>query len=179
MVRNISNMEDVLDVRDIIERFEELEADKAEFTDAITEAKEELQTLEHLRLVSGTAEHDEDIAEHDEDIADTRETIATSERHLAEWEQSEDGQQFAELSALLNDLSGNGGDEQWRGDWYPVTMVCDSYFQDYAQELAEDIGAINKDATWPNTCIDWEQAARELRMDYSSVEYGNTTYWYR
>lgn len=29
------------------------------------------------------------------------------------------------------------------------------------------IRAINKNASWPNTCIDWEQAARELMCDYS------------
>ena len=27
--------------------------------------------------------------------------------------------------------------------------------------------------------IDWDQAARELRMDYASVEYDGVTHWYR
>lgn len=64
---------------------------------------------------------------------------------------------------------------------YGATLIRDSYFQEYAQELAEDIGAINTDAThgWPFNCIDWEQAARELRMDYSSVEFSGVNYWVR
>lgn len=37
---------------------------------------------------------------------------------------------------------------------------------DFAQRFAEDIGAINDDATWPNDCIDWDRAARELMYDY-------------
>jgi antirestriction protein len=88
-------------------------------------------------------------------------------------------EQHATLCAIMAELAGYGGDEQWEGDWYPLTLIRESYFQDYAQELAEDIGAVNRDATWPNNCIDWEQAARELRMDYSAITIDGVTYFYR
>lgn len=39
--------------------------------------------------------------------------------------------------------------------------------EDFAQQLAEDCGMVSDDAKWPYTCIDWEQAARELMYDYS------------
>lgn len=91
----------------------------------------------------------------------------------------EERDELRALGALLDECKGNGGDEQWRGDWYPVTLIRDSYFREYAQELAEDIGAINPDAGWPYSCIDWEQAARELRMDYTPVEFDGVTYWVR
>jgi len=87
--------------------------------------------------------------------------------------------ELATLDSLLEDLRGNGGDHQWEGAWYPVSIIRDDYFEDYARQLAEDIGAIPDDARWPCTCIDWKEAARELRMDYSSVDYGDVTYWYR
>lgn len=65
-------------------------------------------------------------------------------------------------------------------DWeYGETLVSDYYFVTYAQELADDIGAVPSDLSWPMTCIDWEQAARELRMDYTSAELGGHTYWGR
>ena len=48
-----------------------------------------------------------------------------------------------------------------------------------AQELAEDCGLIPDDAKWPCNCIDWEQAAEELQVDYSTVEYDGETYYYR
>lgn len=35
---------------------------------------------------------------------------------------------------------------------------------DYAQELAEDIGALPLDTAWPVTCIDWDHAWRELEL---------------
>ncbi|KKL86611.1 hypothetical protein LCGC14_1942930, partial [marine sediment metagenome] len=84
-----------------------------------------------------------------------------------------------DLAELLAELKGYGGDHQWKGDWYPVTLIRDSYFKEYAQELADDIGAIDSDLTWPNNCIDWDQATRELQMDYSTVEFDGITYWYR
>lgn len=83
------------------------------------------------------------------------------------------------IAAFVEQFKSYGGDHEWRGAWYPVTMIRDSYFTDYAQELAEDIGAINPDERWPNNCIDWDRAARELQMDYTSGAYGDVTYWAR
>jgi len=39
--------------------------------------------------------------------------------------------------------------------------------EDFAEDMAEQLGLINKDASWPYTHIDWEQAASELMYDYS------------
>lgn len=39
--------------------------------------------------------------------------------------------------------------------------------EDFAQEMADQLGAIDKDLAWPHSCIDWENAARELMYDYS------------
>lgn len=113
-----------------------------------------------------------------DDQFNIRDVIARFE----EIEDTEDDDEIVERSAVLSFLEkmkGNGGGEQWRGDWYPLGFIADHYFEDYAQELAEDCGMINKDAAWPNTCIDWEQAATELQQDYSSVDIDGTTYWYR
>ena len=88
-------------------------------------------------------------------------------------------EEHAALCAIMADLAGAGGDEQWEGDWYPLTLIRESYFKDYAQELAEDIGAVNPNASWPNNCIDWDMAARDLRMDYTSTDIGGVTYYFR
>lgn len=128
-----------------------------------------------------------------EDVLDCRDIIARVE-HLEELEQPgpvdlgpEDNAQaqddlFAELRSLrafLAEMKGYGGDEEWRGDWYPVTLIRDSHWETYTQEFAEEVGAVNADATWPHTCIDWDKAARELRMDYTSAEFDGVTYWFR
>ena len=39
---------------------------------------------------------------------------------------------------------------------------------EFAQEQAEQMGSIDfKERPWPQYCIDWEYAARDLMMDYS------------
>lgn len=62
-----------------------------------------------------------------------------------------------------------------------MTFIADSHFEDYARELAEDIGAIKRgrDMDWPCNRIDWEMAAEDLQQDYSQVEVDGETYWYR
>lgn len=65
-------------------------------------------------------------------------------------------------------------------DWdHGATLIRDSYFKEYAQDLAEELDLINPNAAWPATCIDWDQAACELRMDYTSVEFDGVTYYVR
>ena len=46
---------------------------------------------------------------------------------------------------------------------YCGSFSCD---EDFAQEYASSLGAIDADSTWPNNCIDWEWASRELMMDH-------------
>jgi hypothetical protein len=78
---------------------------------------------------------------------------------------------------ILEDLASEG---ETLEDWhYGVTLIRDSYFIDYARQFAEDIGATGDDAQWPATCIDWNQAAAELQMDYTPVEFDGVTYWAR
>jgi hypothetical protein len=78
----------------------------------------------------------------------------------------------------MSELAGCGGDEQWQGVWYPVTLISDSYFVDAMRELVQDIGDLPRDIP-AYLAIDWEATADNLRVDYSSVDIGGLTYWYR
>lgn len=78
------------------------------------------------------------------------------------------------LKALAEEAKGYAPD--WK---YGATLIRDSYFKDYAIELAEDIGAIKGTESWPLTCVDWDRAAEELKMDYTAVEFEDITYWVR
>jgi hypothetical protein len=73
-------------------------------------------------------------------------------------------------------------DEEGSGlaDWpHGETLIRDSYFEDYAEQYADGVGAINAAAGWPLNHIDWEAAADELKMDYTSIKFGDVTYWAR
>lgn len=123
---DINNREDILDVRDIIARVEELE--------------------------------------------DARDEDRLSDEEVEEGE-------LDTLTALLDAMKGYGGDEQWRGDWYPVTLIRDSHFEEAMDELLEDIGVLKLDSLPGYLTVTVNYAA--LQQDYSSVEFDGVTYWYR
>lgn len=113
-----------------------------------------------------------------QDMIDVRDVIEEFES-VEGSDEPEDIEQVLQLQELLSDLAGSGGDHRWRGDWYPVTLIRDSYFVTYSQEFAEEVCEHSPGASWPYDYIDWPRAAEALQMDYTSVEYQGTTYWYR
>lgn len=65
-------------------------------------------------------------------------------------------------------------------DWHDgATLILESHFEDYARELAVDIGAARDLDSWPCNCIDWERAANLLKMDYTTLEFDGETYYTR
>lgn len=143
-------MADIIDIRDLIERFETLET-----------ARELLQ--EKLDAI----------------VEDSQTGPDLNEAHVAldQWD-NEYGTEFQELTDLLDELRGQGGDEQWRGAWYPVTLVPEDEFEDYMDEFLEDCGDIPKFENIPeyiNITVDYDM----LRSDYTEVEFEGTTYLFR
>lgn len=110
-----------------------------------------------------------------EDVIDSRDIVIRIE-HLQE-EDTLTEEEASELWALRQ-LALQGAD--YAADWHHgVTLIRDSYFRHYAEELADECGMITDAGTWPNYCIDWEFAARELQMDYSSIDFDGVDYWVR
>lgn len=124
-----------------------------------------------------------------DDIIDSRDIITRIEEleteiedALADAEEDENNkvdlsQEQEELKALKELAEEASG---YSSDWqYGCTLIRESNFEDYARQLAEDIGAIDRDANWPNNHIDWEAAADELRIDYTEVDFDGVTYLIR
>lgn len=116
------------------------------------------------------------------DTIDVRDIIARVEELDPEYSDikltDDEAKELAELQAILDRLKGYGGDEQWRGDWYPVTLISERTFEDHVREMLEDCGTIPKDLPW-FVAIDWETTAQHVQGDYTPVEIDGTTYWYR
>lgn len=176
-MREITNSDDVIDSRDVIARIEELEAEREALAEAMAEATEALGEAE-TALADIQASLDE-LAEcsDEEDTAkdaleEAREALDTATEALQDWD-DDNGAELAALKALAE--KGEG----W-ADWpHGETLIRDSYFEDYARELADDCGMIPDGPGWPCNCIDWEKAARELQYDYSTVDFDGVTYWIR
>lgn len=110
-----------------------------------------------------------------ENVIDSRDVIARIEALRADDQRDEvEAEELAALEDLAKEAEGYA--EDWQ---YGAALIRDSYFEEYAREFADDIGAVNRNAKWPNTCIDWKQAAEELQMDYTRVDFDGVTYWTR
>lgn len=122
-----------------------------------------------------------------QDVIDSRDIIARIEELQANLEAAKEAGDSADLAQAAEDaaeltalLALQSEAEGYADDWhYGVGLIRDSYFTRYAQELADDIGAIDRPATWPCNHIDWEAAADALKQDYTSVEFDGVTYWVR
>lgn len=95
-------------------------------------------------------------------------------------------QDAGEIAALLKRLEGDGVDAEAFFVWCdyegrdPLETDAIDFHEayagawdsqvDFAENLAEDMGALDPDASWPIAYIDWERAARDLfSCDYYSV----------
>lgn len=118
------------------------------------------------------------------DILDVRDLIEKYEELETLIEDGNDGgdevDELNKIQELLDELKGNGGDEQWRGDWYPILMVRDDYFVEFCQQEVIDCGYIKNDLPYfISNNIDWDGVADEMKYDYSEVEFDGNTYYYR
>tara|TARA_Y100000034_G_C6858259_1_gene390308 strand:- start:1079 stop:1438 length:360 start_codon:yes stop_codon:yes gene_type:complete len=109
-----------------------------------------------------------------EDMIDSRDIIARIAELVDDEDRDEDETQELEaLQALEQEAEDccewNDGE----------ALIADHHFEKHAQELAEDIGAINGAESWPLNHIDWEGACRDLKFDYTQVDFDGATYWVR
>jgi hypothetical protein len=93
---------------------------------------------------------------------------------LAEWDGGDEAQELRALMALQDEAEGYS-------DWtHGATLIRDSYFPEYARDLAEELhGNKIRDAEWPFSHIDWDAAADKLLADYASVSFDGVDYWVR
>tara|TARA_Y100000310_G_scaffold88541_1_gene85556 strand:- start:196 stop:546 length:351 start_codon:yes stop_codon:yes gene_type:complete len=105
-----------------------------------------------------------------EDVIDSRDVIERIEYLNA-------AALFSHELVTLKALAKECGDYS---DWeHGEQLIRESYFVEYAQELAGDCGMVKETNDWPHYCIDWERAARELAYDYSIVEFDGVDYYIR
>jgi len=137
-------------------------------SDDVIDSRDVIARIEELRDERDSLKTDREEVTHDDP-----EGYNAAVQALQDWE-NDYGPELAALEALQTEAEGCAPD--WR---YGAMLIRDSYFKNYAMELADDIGAIPRDLSWPATCIDWDQAAKELRMDYASVDFDGVDYWVR
>lgn len=162
------NSDDTIDMRDVQSRIDDLESDLEDLETALQDAKDAYEEAEQ-KWKEFQEEHDEWCGSPDEEVEaeEARAEIGRKEEELNNWKNGDEGKELETLKELRSECG------------LEDTLIRDSYFETYARQLAEDIGAIKGDEGWPLNCIDWEQATNELKMDYTTVEFDGETYHYR
>lgn len=201
--------EDTLDSREIIERIEELEDKRAPWiagynmpgfmpdndpcgfatheeavayiVSCLEDHIDSLDSGETVRVANleGTKERLESIADESEfgETVDNWHYWITYDANGGL--EPEEDEELAALKALASEAESS---PDWR---YGETLIRDSYFTEYTKELVADcypeIDRAHGVSTWPNYCLkmDWDMAARDLKVDYMPVEFNGSTYWIR
>lgn len=163
MTREISNYDNIIDSRDVIARLEEL-------------GGENLERLIELLSVGPFEMQRRDLFEHTDGTRDLDEDDRDELREMQAWLREVDEDELRELITLRELVDEASASPDWT---YGEALIRRSYFVEYAQQLADDIGAIDANATWPMTHIDWDAAARDLEQDYFEVDFDGVEYLIR
>jgi hypothetical protein len=162
MTNTISNMDDVIDSRDIIERIEELEGERDSLQ---SDYDEKCASLEEAEKTNTDYDNDPLYSLRNAQI-DAREAIDV-------WNESEEAKELAALLSVQEEAEGYAPD--WK---YGVTLIRDSYFEQAMDEMIEDCYGEQYTKDLPSfMTITLDYVA--LQSDYTSVDFDGVTYWIR
>lgn len=147
---DINYNDDILDSRDLDERLEELEELEEALKDAISEFED---------LSDDEDTPNSDLLAAEDACTRAREDFGDEER--------------AELK-MLQEARDEVGSEWSHGE----TLIADSYFIDYAEDMIKDIGDLPRELPG-YIAIDWEATAENIKVDYSYLELDGNKFWYR
>ena len=152
---DISSNDTFIDPRDVTSCADE-------FRSEIEDKQEQIDAVEE-QLTDAKVELEDELQDEDPETDDIEASIAAFEAQKSEFEDElaeleDDAQKIFELESDCSDYA--------RGE----SLINEDYWVTYAQQLAEDVDGIDV-SNWPFTCIDWEQAADVLAMDYTTITF--------
>ena len=106
---------------------------------------------------------------HYEEMTESFEDIRFEEEEIESWKEyfEDELKEIEEIDDVENEL---GSEFE-----YGVTLVDVDDWEEYVEELLEDIGYIPKDfPSWIE--IDWEATANNVKVDYTEVTYQGNSY---
>lgn len=171
----ISNTDNIIDSRDVIKRLAELEDERQGLAEVAEEANEAVEDAREKRgdELPESDQTPEYIAA-DVALESAIDAKNAADAALSDWDDSDEGAELKALKALADECEGYG---DWR---HGESLIHADHFREYAEELARDCGLVNDDTSkWPLNCIDWDEAAEELKADYMEVNFDGQTYYMR
>lgn len=149
-----------IDSREVIERIEELENERLDLVEAISEAEDLYEEQKN----------DPDITT--EDVEEARLDLDRKKEELKSFNED-----YGDELANLVNLAEQG---EQISDWsYGMQLIHEDCFEDFVKELATEIGEPPDLDRWPYNHIDWAAAAEELKSDYTEIDFDNQVYYIR
>jgi len=172
---------DIIDLRDVVEERDRIvtafhDAAEERDADAIAENEADPRGDDRCSNECVCTISEKMDADAYEDLADLAEVIEENGDLMDAAEITPDDLDYLRAVA---ELVGDICDDIRSAAQNEPVMILDSYFEEYAEQLADDIGAIDRDAGWPVCHIDWKAAAEALAQDYTEVTFGGNTYLWR
>jgi DNA repair ATPase RecN len=180
-MNTISNTDNTIDSRDIVARLEELQEEQTTYADDVEEKHQALKDVESTIEASQDTDDASYIQDGEErasmaerlqeELESAQEEYEDATQALKEWDE-ENKEELSSLEALNDQGSGYG-------DWeHGETLIHESYFTDYCQELVSDIGDMPREIP-DYIVIDWEATAENLKADYTELDFDGETYYMR
>ena len=171
-MKTISNTNNVIDSRDIIERIDELTGDFEALVDVVEDAKtDEDRETAFADFATWLIGHT-DIVPHLKMLEEP------TFDDVSEWAESDDAHELKTLLALADEA-------ECSPDWlYGETLIHEDYFTNYIEELINDCYELPKEfnsGNWPwcHMTINYVAAADEAKQDYMEVNFDGATYYIR
>lgn len=167
--------DNIIDSRDIIDRFEELDEYYADLKVEVEYVAEELESLQNDYAES--TDDSESVEDCNNELHRLSEELKDSNVRLGEWENDN-----LEEYELLQEILQQGEDAP---DWpYGETLIHEKYFTQYIKELIDDCYEMLKEFNegkwpWNHMTMDWEGAADDAKADYLTIEADGQTYYIR
>lgn len=161
--------EDIIDSRDIIARYEELNDEYQFLVDELEDANNAVDRM-HENCETFNKENTEIFESLQDDLTD-------AQNALDEFNSSFDKDEMDTLKAIIDECSHSSEFEHGCG------LIREDYFVQYITDLIHDCYEFPKEfesGKWPwnHTSIDYYAAAEEAKSDYNTVEINGTTYYF-
>ena len=171
-MKTISNTDNVIDSRDIIERIDELTGDFQALVDDIEAAETDEEREMAFSALSAW------LIGHTNIVPDLKTIEEITFDDVVEWAESDDAHELKALIALADEADCSP-------DWsYGEMLIYEDYFTDYIEEFINDCYELPKefnsgDWPWRHMTIDYVAAADEAKQDYMEVNFDGATYYIR
>lgn len=143
--------QDIIDSRELQELYDDLISEQEDLEQAIKDARVDLKQ-----------------AQADYDVDEALEALDEAEQELEHFNVENSGI-MREIEDAMEEI----------GEWqYGEVLIHENYWIDYVEDMLNDLGYLNTKDAWFIE-IDWEKTARNVAMDYITVELDGHTYYAR